>query len=123
MSDAEDRAALLKQAESQSIPARILELIKKNLGHFGAHLNSVEKQERYLIGVHLEKRECPWCDSMVSFFECVPEDKAADYRIGYGCGDMFCPECKKRVVQQIPFIGSWFWGKHPDDKNPNRRTG
>lgn len=122
MSDADDRAVLLQQAERQSIPAPVMELIRKNLKHFGVHLNSIEKQERYLIGVGLEKRECPWCDSLVSYFEAIPEDKAAEYRLGYSPEDgHVCPECKKRMKQLIPFIGSWFWGKHEEDKNPNRR--
>lgn len=123
MSDAENRAALRKMAEAQTIHPAVLAQIKKSLEHFIGHTTTIEKQERYLIGVGLEKRECPWCDSLVSYFECIPEAKAADYKIGYSPdGGHVCVECKKRIVQCIPFIGSWFWGKHPDDKNPNRRS-
>lgn len=121
MTDADDRAALRRMAEAQTIHPTILALITKNLQHFKQHLSTVESQERYLIQKHLEKHECPWCDSFVSYFEAVPESHAAEYKIGYGPNEHVCPECKKRIVQMIPFIGDWFWGKHEDDKNPNRR--
>lgn len=117
--DATKRQKLLEEAKKQTISPQVLSQIEAALRFPRNQLNSVESQQRYIVEEHLQMRECPWCDSLVSYFETIPE--TFEYKLGYGCDCLRCPACKKNVVQQIPFIGTWSWGKREEDKDPNRR--
>lgn len=119
--DTDQRHQLLAVARSQTLAPRILALIEENLKHDKRNLSHSESQVRFLIGTQLCAAECPWCDSIVSYYECIPPSAVETYKIGYGPEAHECVHCKKRIIYSVPFMGNWSWRKHDDDRNPARR--
>lgn len=120
--DTEIRHALRDEARRQTMPPAVLKLVEDNLASMTEHLSHLEKQERFLITQFIQLRPCVWCDSDVSYFEAIPPDAAASFKIGNVVDHHACPHCHKRILYSLPFMGGWFWRKHDDDKNPNRVT-
>ena len=117
----EIRFALRSEARRQKLAPAVLKIIEENVRHDTENLTHLERQERFLISEFIQMRPCPWCDSLVSWFEAVPPSMAETFSFKDSGPDVHeCPHCQKRVVYSLPFVGPWFWRKHDDDLNPNR---
>lgn len=115
------RFVMRDEARRQTLAPNVLKIIEENLSHVDAHLNHLEKQERFLISEFLKSRPCVWCDSDVSWFEAISPADAECFSLAKSGPEAHeCPHCKKRIVYALPFIGGWRWIKHKEDLNPSR---
>lgn len=97
-------------AQAQEIKPYILDQIVKNLAITTSLLGAIDAQRRFLITQHLTRRECPFCDRGVSYYEAVEDD---DYRVGNIVKAFQCPHCANALVHILPMISThgWHWAK------------
>lgn len=86
-------------------------------------LTGLQRQERFLVGIHVQQRPCPNCGNLMNFYEGLGVD-IDDYDYREPVKERFeCTRCYRELVEVVPFVSvegpPWYWGLVPIEVEPD----
>jgi ssDNA-binding Zn-finger/Zn-ribbon topoisomerase 1 len=87
------------------------------------HLTAIDKQRRFVMTQHLQRKPCPNCGELHN----VPEAAGKsidDYDFEGSTNDRIgpCSKCGRTLIYTLPFQGVWHWRLDYEEAQPKSVT-